>query len=154
MWSSSFLVWTTVPGSVFGIVAMGLATVNARHLAQSVSPARAKTCWLASRMEESAFRHLQTQYPPDDFIISAHMLLIDVIGRNQSGYLSDADREFSWKAHCDFVVVSASDLTIERVVEVNGSYHQMPKQWERDRQKRRILAQFGIRLQVQPAKEW
>lgn len=107
-----------------------------------------RVSWLASQGEEETFRQLRAIFPSDKYLISAHMLLADVIGRNQLRYLSDLDREFAWKAHCDFVVVRVDDLTIEQVVEVNGAHHQSPIQMARDRQKQQILRRFGIRLEV------
>ena len=102
--------------------------------------------WLASRAEERAFEHLERTFPPPRFIISAHMLLADVVGRSQLLRLCPSDREFCWKAHCDFVIVERSTMNISRVVEVNGPHHQLPAQTMPYRRKSAILRQFGTAL--------
>ncbi len=100
--------------------------------------------WLASRLEEQAFGILVQKYAPDRYVISAHMLLIDVIGRDRTVSLTPEETRFAWKAHCDFVIVDRATLTAERVVEVNGPHHHTEPQERRDRMKQKILRQQGI----------
>ena len=100
--------------------------------------------WLASHLEEQTFGILVQKYTPDRYVISAHMLLIDVIGRDRTASLTPEESRFAWKAHCDFVIVDRATLTTERVVEVNGSHHYTEPQERRDRMKQRILRQRGI----------
>lgn len=64
-------------------------------------------------------KDLRAKYSPQKFILSAHPLLIDVVGRNHAGDLWDADRAFGWQAHCHVVVVWVRDLSIERIVGTN-----------------------------------
>ncbi len=100
--------------------------------------------WRRQRIEAFAAR----TYLASDFVISAHMSLLDVIGRGQAARLSKRDREFAWRAHCDFVIVRTRDLFITRVIEVNGRFHRGAGQMLRDRRKRLILQRFGIPMQV------
>lgn len=144
--SVNMLLMMSAPGLAVGLLVlkadrMRMVRVRGNSL-QEGSP------WLASRREERAFRELQTIYPPSHYTISAHMLLIDVIGRQEAHRLVPRDREFAWKAHCDFVIVSVSRLRIEKVVEVNGPFHQRADQQDRDKRKRQILAQFHIGLEI------
>jgi hypothetical protein len=133
------------PGIAIGamtFVKPRLAIIHSRN--DSTKPA----LWLASRAEERAFNHLEKTFPPPHFIISAHMLLADVVGRNELSLLRPSDRAFCWKAHCDFVVVERSTMKIVRAIEVNGSHHRQPIQAIRDRRKASILRQFDIALDI------
>lgn len=94
------------------------------------------------------FRELIQEYPIPQFYISGHMALIDVIGRGNAGRLSPEDRTFAFRAHCDFVIVKAGSLTVQRVIEVNGVFDRDPVQGVRDVRKKRLLPYFGIRLKV------
>ena len=104
--------------------------------------------WLASRFEERVFFELCQRFPAGCFVISAHMLLADVIGRNRLSELSIEERRFAWLAHCDFVVVDRKNLVTVRVIEVNGSFHGDPAQKRRDAQKKKLLERFGILLEI------
>lgn len=106
------------------------------------------TRWLASRFEERVFSELCRRFPTDGFVISAHMLLADVIGRHRLGELSREERTFCWRAHCDFVVVDRKSLVTMRVIEVNGAFHGDPAQKPRDARKQELLERFGIVLEV------
>lgn len=104
--------------------------------------------WLSSGLEVKAYRRLEQLYAPDRYLISAHMLLADVVGRQNLSTLSHEDRTFCWKAHSDFVVVDRHTLSIQKVIEVNGPHHASPKQMSHDRRKSRILASMGILLDI------
>ena len=104
--------------------------------------------WLASHLEIRAFRRLEQRFSRDRHLISAHMLLVDVIGRQNLEQLSADDRQFVWRAHCDFVIVSRASLKIVKVVEVNGAFHQNTRQRGHDLRKRAILGRWGIELEV------
>jgi hypothetical protein len=136
----------SLPGWVMGALAFGRQRPGAKTARPSSIPT--ETRWLASQREERAFRALRQEFPADQFLISAHMLLIDVIGRNRSPQLSREDRAFAWKAHCDFVIVRTQDLVVDRVVEINGPLHVRPMQAIRDTQKKRILHAFHIALDI------
>lgn len=103
--------------------------------------------WLASSFEVSSYHHLEKLYDHSAYIISAHMLLADVIGREHLDDLSSEDRRFAWRAHCDFVIVDRNSLTIQRVIEINGLYHRNPAQQLSDQRKQRLLARVGISLE-------
>jgi len=114
---------------------------------------RSPVPWLASQLEEQAFTILVQKYAPDRYVISAHMLLIDVIGRDRTASLTPEETRFAWKAHCDFVIVDWATLTTERVVEVNGPRHHTELQEHRDRIKQRILRQRGIACETWQPKD-
>ena len=141
------LLLTSAPGMVMGVAIVWRQRWLARRALLGSTPIKSR--WLASRREEEAFRKLQGMFSPNQFFISAHMLLVDVIGRERSHLLPPKDREFAWRAHCDFVIVHADSLLIEKVVEVNGPFHLDRVQALRDRQKKRILERFQIQLEVQ-----
>ena len=107
-----------------------------------------KTRWLASNLEERVFMDLSHRFPVDRFVISAHMLLADVVGRERLGQLPLIDRQFAWRAHCDFVIVDRDDLRIVRAIEVNGGFHARIEQKVRDARKKALLARFGIALEI------
>lgn len=109
---------------------------------------RAGHPWLASGLEVRAFHRLEQKFSRDHHLISAHMLLADVIGRQNLNGLSIEDRQFAWRAHCDFVIVARESLEIVRVVEVNGGFHRDVRQQFHDGHKREILAGIGIALEV------
>lgn len=138
---------TSFPGFVVGIVV--LAKSRSSRTRRSIGEiVRRESRWLASRFEETTFRQLRLRYPLDQYVVSAHMLLIDVIGRDSLAGLSPHDRHFAWTAHCDFVVVRLDNLSIERVVEVNGLHHRLTRQIIRDGLKKEILRRHGITLEV------
>ncbi len=130
------------PGIVAGIMVLW------KKFGYGHPPAISPQAWLASRLEERAFRLLSVRYPCERYLISAHMLLVDVVGRQHLPQLAPLERRFAWRAHCDFVIVERSSLTIIRVIEVNGAYHDDRYQQELDQRKRRLLAQFGIPLET------
>lgn len=129
------------PGLVIGIALLGRCCLPLRGLRTS------PISWLASIGEEQAFRLLENRYPPGQYIISAHMLLIDVIGRDRLWRLSSTDQEFAWKAHVDFVVVTREFLTVLTVVEVDGPQHIAGSQQQRDKRKDQLLQRFGIAIE-------
>lgn len=133
------------PGLLVGTIVLSFRT-KAGATTQSLSPGPAG--WLSSDLEKRAFAQLEQRFPPPDFIISAHMLLMDVIGRDRLDVLTPSDREFCWKAHCDFVVVDRASMNIIHAVEVNGHFHDVLRQQKRDHRKKTILRQFGISLTV------
>lgn len=140
--NAASMFWPLVtPGLCIGILALwrsaGLGTIVHRG-----HP------WLASGLEVRAFHRLEQRFAADRHLISAHMLLADVVGRQNLDQLSANDRQFAWRAHCDFVIVSRDSLTIEKVVEINGGFHQNPQQKIHDGQKRDILSRLGITLEV------
>ncbi len=136
----------SVPGWAIGALTLGRQRPSATTVRRSDT--QTETRWLFSQREERAFRALQQEFPADQFLISAHMLLIDVIGRDRSYQLSLEDRAFAWKAHCDFAIVRTKDLIADRVVEINGPLHVRPIQAMRDSQKKCILHEFHIPLDV------
>lgn len=105
---------------------------------------KAAPMWLASRAEAVAFRQLEQRYPPDRFIISAHVLLIDVLGRDRVGALRSWERDFAFRAHCDFVIADRKSLAILAVVEVGGPGHDRESQRRRDRMKDALLARAKV----------
>jgi hypothetical protein len=133
------------PGAAFALFALRTKSPTWSH---RPSEDRRSPNWFASQFEERAFRRLEVSYPPPKFIISAHMLLADVVGRSELPQLRPHDREFCWKAHCDFVVVERATMKISRVVEVNGPHHRLPAQTVRDWRKAAILRQFDIALDI------
>lgn len=136
------LVVLMIPGIAAGLVVLWKTALSRRNLLV------AETRWLASSFEEQAFHALSLRYPPDRYLISAHMLLADVVGRQNLPRLSSQDQRFSWRAHCDFVIVERRSLTIVRVLEVNGPYHNNRHQQDLDARKQRLLAKFGIALET------
>ena len=134
-----------LPGLVAGA---GALYQMARHPQLRVYPLLHHHPWLASALEVKAYHALVRIYPPDRYLISAHMGLIDVIGRSHLDTLSVPDRRFAWRAHCDFVIVDRHSLAIQKVVEINGPHHGSPEQALRDRQKSKILAARGIALDI------
>ncbi len=134
-----------LPGLIAGV---GALYRIARHPQVGLRPSLNHHPWLASSLEEKAYHALTRLYPQDRYLISAHMGLIDVIGRNYLDTLSREDRRFAWHAHCDFVIVDRRTLAIQKVIEVNGRQHLRPDQALRDRQKSKILAVRGIALDI------
>ena len=57
----------------------------------SADPGEEKTRWLASHLEERVLMDLCQRFPVDRFVISAHMLLADVVGRDRLEQLSRRD---------------------------------------------------------------
>lgn len=129
-------------------IAMGIAALRWIVRPISVGTGDERTQWLASNLEERVFMELCQRFPVDRFVISAHMLLADVVGRDRLGQLSRVDRNFAWRAHCDFVIVDRDNLRIVRTIEVNGGFHSRPEQRIRDAQKRALLERFGIALEI------
>lgn len=129
------------PGLAIGLLAWW-RSVGSSHFMESRHP------WLASGLEIRAFHMLEERFSRAEHLISAHMLLVDVIGRQNLDQLSGHDRQFVWRAHCDFVIVRRASLTIERVVEINGGFHADPAQEAHDTRKREILSRVGIALEV------
>lgn len=58
----------------------------------------------------------------------------------------EADRSFaeSLGAHCDFVLFSALDKSIQLIIEIDGSQHKTAVQQERDQRKDRLLQDAGL----------
>lgn len=130
-------------------VIIGLKVLAHQRLTEDVPVSMNGTVpWLASSFEQQTFRRLEKRFPPQQFIISAHVLFIDVIGRSNLGLLSYEDRRFVWKAHCDFVITDRKSLSIVKVIEVNGRTHTQAYQRSRDGTKHRLLAAFQIPLAV------
>lgn len=133
--------WMATPG-----VVVGLAVLVRTILGQQGSAWSGPTPWLASALEETAFREIESRFPVETHLISAHMLLADVVGRQRLDFLDGPDRIFCWKAHCDFVVVDRRSLQIRCVIEVDGPSHLQAVQRIRDLRKTRILERCGIEL--------
>lgn len=131
----------TAPGLAIGLLAWW-RSVGLGHPIESGHP------WLASGLEIRAFHKLEARFSRTEHLISAHMLLADVIGRQNLEQLSRDDRQFVWRAHCDFVIVRRESLKIERVVEINGGFHEESTQEAHDSRKREILGRVGIELEV------
>ncbi len=138
----------SAPGIVAGLAVLHQGTKDLTANVLLTPPAAKPVRWLASKLEEKTYRSLCRAYLAPNFVISAHMPLLDVIGRDQAARLSKRDREFAWRDHCDFVIVRTRDLSIARVIEVNGRFHGGAGQMLRDRRKRLILQRFGIPMQV------
>lgn len=136
------VLWPLVmPGLVIGI----LAWWRSAGLRQ---PIKFGHPWLASGLEVRSFHKLEARFSRAEHLISAHMLLVDVIGRQNLEQLSPEDRQFVWRAHCDFIIVRRESLQIERVVEINGGFHAGTTQQAHDERKREILTRMGIDLEV------
>lgn len=129
-------------------IAVAIKALRRNTRIVSADCSEGKTRWLASHLEEQVFMDLCQRFPIDRFVISAHMLLADVVGRDRLDQLSREDRNFAWRAHCDFVIVDRDNLRIIRVVEVNGGFHASPLQTGRDARKKSLLRRFGIELEI------
>ncbi len=133
------------PGLIAGL---GMLYQIARRRTEPGCARPGHPSWLASLLEVKAYYALERIYPQDRYLISAHMGLIDVIGRSHLETLSLDDRRFAWRAHCDFVIVDRRTLTIQKVIEVNGPRHGNPEQALRDRHKLKILTARGIAFEI------
>lgn len=137
-------VWPSIPG--WAIAALVYRNVRTRTTGRRTTSVAA--AWLASEYEKTTFLDLERRYPSPMYLISAHMLLADVVGRNRLGELDEADRAFAWRAYCDFVVVDRATFTIIKVLEANGPLHLSRIQRQRDRRNQRILHRFGVQLET------
>lgn len=130
-------------------VIVGLKVLAHQRLTENVPVSvNGNVPWLASSFEQRTFRRLEKRFPPHQFVISAHVLLIDVIGRGNLSLLSQEERRFAWRAHCDFIITDRQTLSVLEVIEVNGPSHHQPVQRDRDWKKRHLLDLFGIPLEV------
>ena len=142
---------TALPGIVIGSTLLLVRALRRRAHSRSTP---APCPWLASPLEIDAFHRLEALYPPSQYLISAHTLLVDVIGRQNLTRLSRDEERFAWRAHCDFVIVDRSTLNIHSVVEVNGGQHDLPQQRGYDALKAAILARMGIPLITWQRPRW
>lgn len=79
-------------------------------------------------------------------LMSHAQIRLDQVAAPINLALTERERKFMARASCDFVIYFKVGKTPLGVIEVDGGFHDRPKQAERDALKDRLLAQSGIAL--------